>query len=254
MRQRSWIAISVLGVSLLALGLLQTPLLHTWRGLAWDAWVRTIGSWFDIGPLKFENNVNSQLQKLRAENVRLRAQLLDYQRLRQQLGTPSFESFRTIPAAVVGRPLDIFHTHFTLNQGAQEGVITQAPVVSQGSILVGFISQLHDHSSVLELLLQPGPGLAVEIIDPQTQTSVGRGLLQGRHFSSLLLTTVPRDVQLAAGQTVITLAKEAMVPHGLTIGTLKEITTSQNEAYQEAALELPYDPNTLDAVTVIVPP
>lgn len=247
----------ILIIGLLAIGTLlffQTPLMARLRGAVWDSWTLTIGRLARIGPLALEGNVNEQLQTLRADNVRLQTELNDYKRLREQLGLPSFASFRTIAAGIVGRPLDIFHTHHTLNRGAEEGVTLHAPVVIRSSILLGFISQLHDHSSILELLFQPGPGLAVEIIDPQTGQSVGRGLLQGQHFSSLRLTTVPRDAAIAPGQVVVTLAKEAAIPPGLTIGSLQQITTSQSEAYQEATIDVPYDPDSLDAATIIVPP
>lgn len=247
------IAISILGLTIAGLLFFQTPLMHRLRAAAWDSWTATIGRLFHVGPLQLEKNVSEQLQALRAENIRLRSQLNDYHRLREQLGTPAFESFQAVPSAVIGRPLDVFHTHYTLNRGAQEGIILHAPVVIHGSILIGFISQLHDHSSIVELLLQPNTSLAVEIIDPQTNNAIGRGLLQGKHFSSLRLTTVPADVTLAPGQVVVTLAKEANVPSGLMIGHLQKIATSQNEAYQEATLELPYDPDWLDALTVLVP-
>lgn len=254
MRKISWVIFGFLVILLATLAWLQTPIMHRVRGAAWNSWTATIGKLLSVGPLTVDHNVNQQLGQLRAENVRLQAELHDYQRLRQQLGTPSFESFRVIPVAVVGRPLDVFRTHYTINHGAADGIISHAPILTNGSVLIGFVSDLYEHSAIVALLPNPSTAIAVEILDQDSHQSVGRGLLQGQHFTSLRLVTVPRDVHLAPGQVVVTLAKESSLPPGLTIGIIGKVVADKNEAFQEANISLPYDPDSLDAASVIVPP
>lgn len=247
MKRRSYIALSLLALILLGFLALQTPLLRGIRGTAWRGWLSVVTVVLPVGQLSIENDVETQLQVLTTENIRLKAEVQDYQRLREQLGSPAFASYRVIPAEVSGRPLDTFGVSFTINRGAKDGVTLQAPVVVYGSTLIGFVAQLHEHTAVVQLLLHPSTNLAVEILGE----SNARGLLVGRRYTSLAITTVPRDAQLKSTQEVVTVAREGL-PHGLRIGTIGTPLREENQAYQEATITMPYDPDDLRAVNVIV--
>lgn len=246
MRRRSQRAALVLVIVVVTLGVLQTPVLSTARGWTWGWWSGVVSRW--SGSVALTTEGGQRESTLLAENLRLHAELHDYQRLRQQLGTPSFEGFRAVPVAVVGRPLDAFHSLFLLSKGARDGLVLGAPLVIQGSTLVGFITELKETTAVGQLLLAPETTLSVQV-EPDGAT----GLVQGRQYTSLWLTTVPRDVSLREHQVVVTEAKPAVVPFGLVVGTITSIQSSDNAVYQEAVLSLPYDVDSLRAGVVLLP-
>ncbi|MGH7927944.1 MAG: hypothetical protein ACREQV_09135, partial [Candidatus Binatia bacterium] len=134
MSTRNLVAISLLLAFAALLAFFQTPIMERWRTAAWSGVVRGIGFVFGAGIPGDENSLRDQLATLQAENLRLKAELRDYSRLRTQLGTPSYGSLRTIPAAVVGRPIDTFHSQYIINKGISSGVVINAPVVLNGSI------------------------------------------------------------------------------------------------------------------------
>jgi cell shape-determining protein MreC len=228
---------------------LQTPLLRHARSFVWRTWVNSVARLTNLGPLELENSLQDELIRLQAENIRLRAEKHDYERVRQQLGAPALSTFRAIPALTATRPVDIFRTHFVLNRGAADGITLGAPVISEGSILLGFVVELQDHTAVAELLLHPATSVPAEVATEPN----ARGLVLGRTYTSLALTVIPRDAAIAPGHPVTTIAQEH-IPPGLLIGTIAEVRSEENEAYQEAYLKLPYDPENLGAVSVIVPP
>lgn len=249
MKRRSKIALAALGAVIAILLALQTPLLRGVRGAAWQMWLTVVTYVLPVGRLTVDNDVEQQLHQLTSENIRLKAEQQDYRQLREQLGSPSFASYRVIPAEVAARPIDTFGVAFTINRGAKDGVTLQAPVVVYGSTLVGFVTQLYEHSAVVQLLLHPSTNLSVEIVGEGN----ARGLLVGQRYTSLALTTVPRDAQLQDGQDVVTVAREGL-PHGLRVGTIGTALREENQAYQEATITLPYDPDTLRVINVIVEP
>ncbi len=248
MRAREKIALSLLTIIVFILLGLQTHLLSSIRGQAWRLWVNTIVRVVNIGPLA-DSRSNEQLQTLLAENIRLKFEQKDYARLKDQLGEPAFASFRTIPAAVKARPIDTFRSQYIIDRGAQDGVSLDAPVIINGSTLVGFVTDLHEHTATVQLLLNPQTSLSVEV----EQEGSPRGLLLGRQFTSLALTTVPRDVTLKPGQAIVSTPRDGM-PAGLVIGRIGNVTRQENEPYQEATVRLPYDPDGLRAVMVLVLP
>lgn len=247
MRKRSKIALVIPTALIIGLLALQTPLLHRLRGLAWQVWLQGVTYAWPVGTIAIKNDVMTQLQHLTSENVRLRSELKDYQRLREQLGSPAFTSYRSVPAEVAARPLDTFGVSFVINKGARDGVSLGAPVVVYSSTLIGFVKQLHETSAIVELLLHPSTNVAVEIVSESSP----QGLLVGRHYTSLGVTTIPRDAAMATGQEVVTVAREGLPP-GLRVGTVSVIIRAEDHAYQEATLAVPYDPDSLRAVQVIV--
>ncbi len=249
MVRRSQILLGLLGIIIIVLLVMMTPLVQTARSAAWSSLIRILASLAKIGPLQIENDVASQMQNLLTENIRLRAEVSDYADLRQQLGSTSFEQLRSIPALIIARPTDTFRTELVLNKGIQNGVTLDSPVVTGGSILIGHITKVFEQSSVLQLLLNPTSNITAEVLE-QDNT---QGLLRGRAYTSVFLTTIPRDALLLPNMAVVTRASEK-IPAGLQIGTIQSVRHEQNEAYQEALVALPYDPDDLKAAVILVKP
>lgn len=249
MARRSVIALSILAVIIAAGLALQTPIMRGLRHFTWDRTVALTAKMAGIGSLKVDNDVLAQLGKLRVENIRLQAEKADYDKLRAQLGSAAFDNLRTIPALAGNRPLDTFRTEIMLNKGVDEGVVLQAPVVVNGSVLIGYITDTAEHSAVCRLLFNPQTSLSAEVLGVDNS----RGLLRGQNFTSLALTTIPRDAHLSAGQSVVTVA-DGQTPAGLLIGAVGKVSNAQNEAYQEIGIRVPYDPDDFRALTVLVAP
>ncbi|MDP3997209.1 MAG: rod shape-determining protein MreC [Candidatus Andersenbacteria bacterium] len=249
MKRRNKLALWLLGTIVLSVLALQTPLLRAARRQVWDGWVSTIARVAEVGQLRVDNDVMEQVAQLRADNIRLQAEQEDYRRLRRDLGSTSFTQLRTIPALAAVRPLDTFRTEFMINRGWAEGAVINAPVVVQGSVLIGLVTDVSEHAATVRLLLHPEQSLPAEVVGKDNS----RGLLRGRAYTSLVLSTVPRDAELALGEAVVTVAQEG-IPQGLLVGTVEAVQNEKNEAYQEAVVKLPYNPDELMAVTVLVQP
>lgn len=223
------------------------------RFFVWDRVVLGVGTAFGIKDVRPPDGVLLQAATLRAQNTRLSAELRDYRTLRLQLGTPSVDSLQAIGAGVLARPIDTFQNEFVLTKGVRDGVVMGSPVVVHGSILVGFITEVSEHTSVLRLLTHPAVVISAEAISPDEGMLPGRGLLRGDRFTAAMLTTVPRDIVLAADSAVVTTATE-QIPYGLIVGTIQEVINKENEPYQSANVSLPYDATRLRAVYILVHP
>lgn len=231
----------------------QTPLMRGMRAATWNYVVRKVAQVGRVGELSVEPDVNEQLARLLAENISLASQVRDYSRLRAQIGSVSIDAMRPIPAAVIGRPVDTFRLRLIISRGLKDGVVIGAPVVIRGKTLIGFVTDASSKTATVQLLLHPQTNLTVEVSPDDPDRPPGRGLLQGRHYTSLSVSTIPRDVTIAPGQAVVTVASE-LVPFGLFVGTIGQLYTPENEPYQRADIALPYDPDIIDGVTVLVLP
>lgn len=231
----------------------QTPLMRGVKAATWNYVVRRVAQVGRVGSLSVESNVEEQMARLVAENAALRGQVKDYGRLRAQMGSVAIDSMRAIPAAVIGRPVDTFRLRLVISRGLTDGVVIGAPVVIRGKTLIGHITDASPATATVQLLLHPHTSVTVEVSPDDPDVPPARGLLKGRHYTSLSVSTIPRDVTIAPGQAVVTVASET-IPFGLFIGTIGQLYTPENEPYQSADIALPYDPDLIDAVTVLVLP
>ncbi|MEX0650020.1 MAG: rod shape-determining protein MreC [Candidatus Andersenbacteria bacterium] len=254
MKSRTIVALGALAALLLVLAFFQTPVMRTARLATWSAVTALVGKAGGLGDVEPAPEVYTQINRLQAENIRLKAQLRDYVRLQTQLGSPAFESYQPVAARIVGRPIDTFQSQVVVNKGIRDGVSIGSPAVIHGSVLIGFITEVNERSAVVTSLLHPQTNLTAETVPTDSEKPAARGLLQARHFTSLHLTTIPKDIELIEGESVITTAREGAVPAGLTIGSLTNILSLEHEAYQEARVVLPYDIDRLDAVVLLVAP
>jgi len=178
----------------------------------------------------------------------LYAELEDWRRIREQIASPGRDGLREIPAAMAGVPFNLFRSEYVINRGAQDGVTVGAPVVAYGSVLVGFVSELSEHTALVRLLYHPAVSIPVSV---QAGDVSGEGLAHGVAHTSVEVTTIPQDVPAAAGHTVVTVGDAPLLPPGLVVGRIAHIQHETHEPYQRARLTLPFDPSTLRAVLVL---
>lgn len=235
---------------LAAAGAARAPFFQQTRSAVWTGWVRIVARMSDI-PAYPPEDMSSRLDTLVAENIRLNAELTDYQIIRSQLAAPTFADFATVPAYVIGRPIDSLRSQIIVNRGRRDGVTTDQPVLINGSTLIGFITSVEERTAVCTLLLHPASAVAAETrVD---EADVVQGAVVGAHYTALRLTTIPRDKKLQEKRDVVTITKANTIPHGLLIGYIDDIHNEETEVYQNAYLSLPYDPDQLRAVTILAP-
>ncbi|HSX25334.1 MAG TPA: rod shape-determining protein MreC [Candidatus Andersenbacteria bacterium] len=253
MKKRNVIALTILLLILLIIGFSFTPIMQHVRNRMWDQIVRIVSVVF-----RLSNNVPSQslqekVAQLQLDNMRLTSELADYRRLREQLAAPAFDSMLPIYAHVITRPIDTLQSEYIINKGIAEGVGNGDAVVVNGSALVGFVSQLSLHSAVVQTVFHPSTSITVETVSKDSGAAPAQGLLTSRFQTSLSMGTIPRDATITAGQSVVTTSNGQQLPYGIVVGTIASVSKPENEAYQQAIIELPYNVDTIEAVTVLAP-
>lgn len=253
MKKRSKIALGILVIILIAITASFTPIAQHVRNRTWDQLVHITTAVFNLQEPTPSQSTNDKLKQVTLDNIRLQSELTDYDRLRKQLLAPSFDGMQHISAHVITRPIDTLQSEYIINKGIEEGMGTGDPVVVEGSALVGFISQVSLHSAVVQTVFHPETSITAETTVTDSGATPARGLVTSKFQTSLMMGTIPRDATLAVGQNVITTSNGGQIPYGIVIGTIASISKPENEAYQQAVIQLPYNPDSIEAVTVLIP-
>lgn len=206
----------------------------------------------EIDRLRAENvRLRAELEALTVENVRLREraiaaeQAAKLQRQAQEIGLPS------VPAQVIARdPTGVIRS-ITLDVGTEQGVGVGHVVVADLG-LVGRVTQVGPSYSRVLPITDSASAIAAMV-----QRSRAVGLVRGQFGDSLILEWILQSEEIKAGDVVLTaglaLSNElrSLYPKGLLIGTIVEVEKAEPLAYQKAVVRPAVDFRRLERVLVV---
>jgi rod shape-determining protein MreC len=224
-----------------------------------------------------------EVRKLEDEVAQLRAQVaLLEDRLREKSQSEAgLQSFilqrRTAPAAEyltcsdiieangitawpVARDASSWRYSVLVNRGTEHGVIPGAAVTSGGA-LVGEVKTSSRRSSRVLLICDPHSRVPVRFLDAGSPERAGRilpadhaptqGLLSGVRPGLCWVQYVPRDAEIAVGDTVVTSGLDGRFPSGLLVG--KVTGTKRQELFLDVEVAPSVPTGALRTLIVLRP-
>ncbi len=275
-RRQTWLPYLLILLALLilslheagALGPLDTFLAYVAapleRGFA--TFIDEVGSLFktvrDVRQLQAEvEQLRRENDALRVENLRLQEQyvsentqlraLLDFREANPTytlIGADIVErGCELYPCArVIGEDTNPYLSYLIINVGSKDGVAVGMPVVSSGAVMVGRIARVTPHLAFVQLVNDPTSRVAAIL-----QRSRVTGLVVGREDGSLVMTEILPDEKVEVGDVAVTSGLGGLLPKGLILGQVEEVSYSEAELFQEAVLRPQLDFRRLDVVVVI---
>jgi rod shape-determining protein MreC len=176
--------------------------------------------------LRSENDMLRQMNiDLADEASRLREARLENDRLRNLLGLKESYRYPLIAGKVIGKNLTLLRNTITLNVGTANGVQTHMPVVGDRG-LVGVISSVNDHFSIVRILLNA---------DFRASAKIERSRVDGIlawDGDDLILTNVAKTLDVVAGDTVITSDYSSTYPPNIPIGVVHAVSEQQGSLFK----------------------
>ncbi|HEY6963309.1 MAG TPA: rod shape-determining protein MreC [Gaiellaceae bacterium] len=218
-------------------------------------------------------NAKNENKKLRAENERLRRQvILDESAVQQNVelqkqlnfhGPPSVADFGKIHAAVLVNPQGVIGDSVTIGAGSSDGV-TQGSVVVEPTggpdgvgALVGTVDKVTSHASRVMLLTDSESGVtATDLTDPKVVGTIRRG---GGGGNVLVLDRVPKEPTVRVGDTIITAGTlgegplKSKFPRGIAIGSVSSQSNTDVDLFQNIQVKPLVDFSAIQSVIVLVP-
>lgn len=190
--------------------------------------------------------IQDQFDLVLAENAHLRSRINELEELGKTKGVIS-DSSRVILAGVVESG-----DRLVIDKGSREGVKEGAAVVV-GSVLVGRVSSVTPHLSVVSLTTDPSVKLPALIVPRSGDLDVNRirGLAVGRFNQEVELTQVLTDELLETGQFVLTAGGTGM-PANFVIGEVTEVKKQEAEIFYSARVRPLVDFKKIGTVAIII--
>jgi rod shape-determining protein MreC len=212
-------------------------------------------------------DAKSDNERLRAQNARLRQQLIidesalqENVQLRDQLhyrGPPSVSDFGKVHAVVLTNPQNAIDESVTIGAGIDDGVRAGSVVVAPRGGLVGVVDRAFAHVARVTLLTDNQS--AVTAIDLTSPTAVGIIQPGGGGSNVLVLDLVPQSKVVDVGDTIITAGTlpqgklPSIFPRGIQIGTVTSAKNNDVNPYKNIQVTPFVDFSSLQSVIVLVP-
>ena len=207
------------------------------------------------GILNLSNNVTSFIDlsaindQLALENAQLSQQIAEM-RIESpslaQVDTFYHYEFRT--AEVVNNTVRLRNNTLTIRIGAADGVKEGMGVIGGGGV-VGKVRYVNNNYSVVTSLLHTDGMLSAQVKNKVGLCTVSWG---GPFDSNVVeLLYIPRQYQIKEGDTVLTSGYNAIFPAGIFVGTISEVSLTDEATFYDVKVRLGNDFHNLSHVSVI---
>ncbi len=207
----------------------------------------TFGFFASVGSLKSENEyLQGENTRLLAENARALDTAKENEELRRELDLLPRADFKLKATEVIGRDVTGLGNWIAVDGGAVDGITRGMPVIVEGGVLVGRVTEVFPKSARVMLLSNPE-----SLISGVTLENNAQGIIKGEHGLGILFDMVLQDDVLKASDTVVTSGLGGELPKGLLVGTIQERRLSEDHLFQQASVVSPVDFYSLRYVFII---
>lgn len=181
-----------------------------------------------------------QLTEKAAENERLQAML--------EFRTKTV-AFQMKAAAVIGRDPGTLNYSLLINQGVNDGIRVNMPVVTHQG-LVGHVTEVFGGTAKVRLLIDATSSAAAMVQRPQSRAV---GIVEGNptQISLLRMKNLLRDSDVIKGDKIMTSGLGGIYPKGLLIGEVLDVVDDDGGLLKNAIIRSAVDFSRLEEVLVI---
>jgi len=197
--------------------------------------------------------LESQINQLTEENVRLKILENENGILREHLGFLVKHEYRYIMSNVIsrGEAVETSGREETLiiDKGSKDGVYPGLAIVSGQGIIIGKVAEVKENISQVDLTNSSKCKLAATILN-EDKTS---GVTEGELGLTIKMKFIPQEEEVNIGDIIVTSGLEQAIPRGLVIGKVTQMEKENNEIWQFATLEPLIKAKDLVIVSVLIP-
>ena len=150
-------------------------------------------------------------------------------------------------AEVTNNSVTHLSNYITVNKGRKDGIAPDMGVVSVQGV-VGIVSTVADHFSVIIPLLNPKSKLSCKVLGSSYFGSLS---WNGRSTRYANLEELPRHVEFQKGDTIVTSGYSSVFPAGIVVGTVADFEKQHDDNFFTLKVELATDFQSLKNVRII---
>lgn len=203
-----------------------------------------------LGLRKANRDLQLRNGELEMEVVNLKAQLNRYRSAAGADTIPAdsvLHDYDFVVARVVNNSVAQINNYITLDKGRAEGIKPEMGVVDQNGV-VGIVNVVGEHHAVAISVLNPKLRLSCKVKGSDYFGSLVWDAVNPRYA---VLEEMPRHVEFAPGDTIVTSGYSSVFPEGLMVGIISDYKKQRDDNFYALRVELSTDFGGLGYVRVI---
>lgn len=207
-----------------------------------------VANYGDVSDLTRENDaLRAENERLEAEIARLREEASRTAELERLLDTRNALEGQTFAtASVISRDPSNLRRRIAIDVGREDGVRKGMPVITEGTTLVGTISQVEDGHSWVTLVTDVDSAVSAILLESRAE-----GVLTGSYSRQLRLDFVEQSATVNEGDTVLTSGLNGTYPKDLVIGKVTGVGANRQELFRRVTVEPLASLSRLETVLVM---
>jgi len=208
----------------------------------------SLGQIVNLNEIVAENNkLQEEIAKLSIDYVRLASLEAENEYFRSELNYLNQNNFKYQISNIIGR-MPLNEQVVIIDKGNSSGLIPGLAVTVSQGVIVGKVLKVEETRSFVELLTNTQSSLAVGF-GSQSGTN---GLVVGKAGLNLIMDYIPQNQEITDHEVVITSGLEELIPQGLLVGEVSEITSQVGQIFKQAKVIPPFNYKNLQILTVIL--
>ena len=191
--------------------------------------------------------LEKKLAEKELELTQVKQQARDTNNLRALLNLKTHADRKAVAAEVVSRNPDNWFEQIIIDRGKLDYVAISSAVITSTGV-IGQVTSVSDHSSVVRLLTDPDQKLGVLL--PRLGIT---GILSGRHQKPAVIDYVPLNASVEIGDKVVCLGKGGTFPENHPVGTVVGVRRDANATNTQIEVKLAENCYDLSEVLVLPP-
>ncbi|MCB0514842.1 MAG: rod shape-determining protein MreC [Chitinophagales bacterium] len=157
------------------------------------------------------------------------------------------EQFTYTNAKVINNSVTQLRNYITLNVGENDGIASEMCVISKEGI-VGIVNNVSEHFCTVISLLHRDIRISAAL---HKSGHFGSIVWEGEDPNIVHFIDIPKHVQVAVGDTIVSTSYSAIFPEGLPIGYVKAANINQDSNFYDIVVQLAVDFSKLNYVYVV---
>lgn len=205
----------------------------------------------DIDKLRKENEeLRQTVTKLVYENEKLIDLKIKNEELRKALDIKDqYSTMDMIGANIIAKDMGNWFDIFIIDRGAKDGISNNYPIVTSNG-LVGRVMQTDVFTSKVISIIDEDSSISARL-SRTSDIVVVKGDRKLKEQGLCIMTYIPADADISAGDRVETSGVGGIYPKGILIGKVKEVRQRTNELDRYAIIEPAVDFKRLEEVFIL---
>ena len=169
------------------------------------------------------DSLTEQVQRLETELEFAEAAKEENMRLQALLGfTEEFPQYLYVPAKIIASDPNSWFMEFTINRGANQGIVVNSAVVNEDG-LVGRVIEVYPNSSKVLSIIDPQSAVPVVAQRSRDNGIAGGGIDPYADEPEIRMSYLQNDADLVPGDIVVSSSLMGIFPMGIVVGEVKEV-------------------------------